>query len=132
MRAEAPDLPLHFRRTDVKITELAPVHVLALGDQRQHWIVLPPCRILQRWNVDVQNGKHKVVAAKLGLAGEKRFKLEPAIRARYHGRRDDRNKKRRLRDGGLNLTFPQRAGGNRLLVLPEAEGLGGAAEEAAQ
>jgi hypothetical protein len=77
-------------------------------------------------------GNTRSARRKLSLTGEKRFKLKPAIWARHHSRRDDWNKKHRLTDGVLNLAFPQRAGGNRLLVLPEAKGLRGAAEQAAQ
>src|SRR5262245_52473805 len=84
-------------------------------------MVAPLLLVLELGHADVENGKDQVVALERRLARQERVELVPALRAADRRRRDDRDEEHRLADAGLDLRFPQRAGRDRFLVLPEAE-----------
>src|SRR5262249_6055667 len=132
LAAEALDRGLDLGRVHIAVAQVAPVQVLPLGDDGDDRIALLSRLVVQLRHLDVENGEDEVVAAEFGLAGEERVEFEPAILASYRGRGDDRDEEHRLADRHLELGFPQLAGGDRFLVLPESERLHRAAELPAQ
>jgi hypothetical protein len=65
--------------------------------------------------------KDEIGAAKRALPRQERFELELAMKARDGARRDDRDEERGLFDRAFDLRFPQFAGIDRVLVLPQVK-----------
>jgi len=63
VRAEPFDRFLDIRGMDIAVTELAPIQILAFGDDGEDRIVFPPGAVLQLWNLDVKNGEHEIASA---------------------------------------------------------------------
>jgi len=114
------------------LPKVAPVHILARADCREHGVVAPYGFVRERRDRDVEDRKDEVVPAEGALAREERVELEFAVPAVDRARGDDRNEETRAVDRRGDLGLPHLSGRDRALVLPKAEILLCAAELSAQ
>ena len=97
---------------------MAPVNILAFGDDRQHRIVAPLSLVLQFRHINIMDREDEVFAAKLALSFEERFEFELAIWALDGARRDNRDKEHGLLDCIRDFRFPPLTWIYGFLVLP--------------
>ena len=66
--AEMDDLCPHLRFIQTAGTKVPPIEILAGGDDLKHRAIAPQLLVLERGDRNVEDGKHQILAAKLGFA----------------------------------------------------------------